>query len=65
MGTEKNCCISFDWKREKKYSYIQATTKQGDSDCEIIICFSTKFKLPTDLTDIGTDIDIGIYLTSL
>ena len=41
------------------------TIKQGGSDCEVKICFGTKFKLSVDLTVIVSDIDFGIYLTSL
>ena len=35
------------------------TIKQGDSDLEVMICFSTKFKLSVDLTVI----DLGYALS--
>ena len=28
---------------------LEVIIKQGNSDCEVIICFGTKFKLPVDL----------------
>ena len=38
------------------------TTKQGDSDCEVMICFGAKFNISVDLTVIESDMDFGIYL---
>ena len=38
------------------------TTLQGNSDCEAIISFGTKFQLSIDLTIIERDIVFGIYL---
>ena len=47
------------------FTWYNATIKQGDSDCEIIICFGTKFKLSVDLTVIESYNGFGINLMSL
>ena len=35
-------------------SYV-GTTKQGDSDCKVIPCFGTKFKISVNFTAIESD----------
>ena len=42
-----------------------STIEQGDSHREVIICFVTTFKLTVHLTVIESDVDFGIYLSSL
>ena len=39
--------------------------KQGMSDSEVIICFSTKFEVSADLTVIESYNGFGIYLSLL
>ena len=48
-----------------KCSTTASTIKEGDSDRDVITCFGTLLKLTVDLTVIESDIDFGIYLTSL
>ena len=40
-----------------------STFKEGDSNCDVIICFVIKFKLSVDLTGIESYNGLGIYLT--
>ena len=47
------------------YTMLILTAKRGDSNCEIIIFFGTKFKLSEDLAVVETDIDLGIYLVTV
>ena len=47
------------------FTWYNATIKQGDSDCEVIVYFRTKFKLSVDLTVIESYNGFGIHLMSL
>ena len=52
-------CILVSFFSTNKDTYY----KQGDSYCEVIICFGTKFKLSEDITAIERYSGLGIYLT--